>query len=97
MQRDWNVQHEGHVRRFRRVARPCPLRLCEQTAVINVIRAHLAEFGIVAPVGRKGVEELLNVVTDASDKRVPAAARMCLAALGAQLRRLKEQIWSSTV
>jgi hypothetical protein len=27
----------------------------QQTAVINVIRAHLAEFGIVAPVGRKGV------------------------------------------
>jgi transposase len=64
----------------------------QQTAVINVIRAHLAEFGIVAPVGRKGVEELLNVVTDASDKRVPVVARMCLAALGAQLRRLKEQI-----
>jgi transposase len=27
----------------------------QQTAVINSIRAHLAEFGIVAPVGRKGV------------------------------------------
>jgi transposase len=64
----------------------------QQTAVINVIRAHLAEFGIVAPVGRKGVEELLNVVTDSSDKRVPVVARMCLTALGAQLRRLKEQI-----
>ena len=64
----------------------------QQTAVINVIRAHLTEFGIVAPVGRKGVEELLNVVTNSSDKRVPVVARMCLAALGAQLRRLKEQI-----
>jgi transposase len=64
----------------------------QQTAVINVIRAHLAEFGIVAPVGRKGVEELLNVVTDPSDKRVPDVARTCLAALGTQLRRLKEQI-----
>jgi transposase len=64
----------------------------QQTAVINVIRAHLAEFGIVAPVGRKGVEELLNVVTDASDNRVPVVARMCLAALGSQLRQLKEQI-----
>ena len=31
----------------------------QQTSVINAIRAHLAEFGIVAPVGRKGVEELL--------------------------------------
>ena len=64
----------------------------QQTAVINVIRAHLAEFGIVAPVGRKGVEALLKVVTDSSDKRLPVVARMCLAALGAQLRRLKEQI-----
>ncbi len=64
----------------------------QQTSVINVIRAHLAEFGIVAPVGRKGVEELLDVVADPSDSRVPAIARACLAALGAQLRRLKEQI-----
>jgi transposase len=64
----------------------------QQTAVINVIRAHLAEFGIVAPVGRKGVEELLDVVADSNDKRVPVIARMCLAALGVQLRRLKEQI-----
>jgi transposase len=34
----------------------------QQTAVINSIQAHLAEFGIVAPVGRKGVTELLDVV-----------------------------------
>jgi transposase len=58
----------------------------QQTAVINAIRAHLAEFGIVAPVGRNGVEELLAVVADPSDKRVPEIARACLAALGAQLR-----------
>jgi transposase len=64
----------------------------QQTSVINAIRAHLAEFGIVAPVGRHGVEELLNVVTDTNDKRVPEVARVCLAALGAQLRRFKEQI-----
>ena len=64
----------------------------QQTAVINAIRAHLAEFGIVAPVGRKGVEELLNVVADPADNRVPEVARVCLAALGAQLRRFKEQI-----
>jgi transposase len=64
----------------------------QQTAVINAIRAHLAEFGIVAPVGRNGVEELLNVVTDSNDTRVPDIARVCLAALGAQLRKFKEQI-----
>jgi transposase len=64
----------------------------QQTAVINVIRAHLTEFGIVAPIGRKGVEDLLNVVANPSDKRVPEIARACLVALGAQLRKLKEQI-----
>jgi transposase len=64
----------------------------QQTAVINAIRAHLAEFGIVAPVGRNGVEELLDVVADASDQRLPELARDCLAALGAQLRMLKTQV-----
>src|ERR1035441_9915928 len=64
----------------------------QQTAVINAIRAHLAEFGIVAPVGRKGVEELLDVVADPSDKRLPEVARACIAALGAQLGSLKAQI-----
>jgi len=64
----------------------------QQTAVINSIRAHLAEFGIVAPVGRKGVTELLHVFADPNDRRVPEVARACLAALGTQLLRLKEQI-----
>jgi transposase len=64
----------------------------QQTSVINAIRAHMAEFGIVAPVGRKGVEQLLAIVADASDQRVPEVARACIAALGAQLRMLKAQI-----
>jgi transposase len=64
----------------------------QQTSVINAIRAHLAEFGIVAPVGRHGVEELLNIVADPNDKRVPEIARACVLALGAQLRRIKEQV-----
>jgi transposase len=64
----------------------------QQTSVINAIRAHLAEFGVVAPVGRNGVEELLRVVADPDDKRVPEVARVCLVALGAQLRRLKDQV-----
>jgi len=64
----------------------------QQTSVINAIRAHMAEFGIVAPVGRNGVEELLTVAADASDKRLPDVARACIVALGAQLRTLKAQI-----
>src|SRR5579864_5474490 len=43
----------------------------QQTSVINAIRAHLAEFGIVAPVGRHGVAQLLGVAADSNDKRLP--------------------------
>jgi transposase len=64
----------------------------QQTAVINAIRAHLAEFGIVAPVGRNGLEQLLDVAANASDNRLPEIARACVLALGAQLRTLKVQI-----
>lgn len=64
----------------------------QQTSVINAIRAHLAEFGIVAPVGRKGLEQLLDAVANAREQRIPALARACIAALGAQLRALKAQI-----
>jgi len=64
----------------------------QQTSVINAIRAHLAEFGIVAPVGRKGVMALLEIVADPKDTRIPEMARACVAALGIQLRLLKTQI-----
>ncbi|WP_253572743.1 IS110 family transposase [Bradyrhizobium japonicum] len=64
----------------------------QQTAVINSIRAYLAEFGIVAPIGRRGVEQLLEVVADTADRRLPEVARACLAALGSQLRALKAHI-----
>ena len=71
------------------------LLMRQQTSVINAIRSHLAEFGIVAPVGRRGVEQLLDVVADSNDKRLPEIARACVAALGAQLRVLKAHILES--
>jgi len=46
----------------------------------------------VAPVGRKGAEELLKIAADASDQRVPEIGRACVSALGTQLRMLKAQI-----
>ena len=64
----------------------------QQTAVINSIRAQLAELGVVAPVGRRGVDQLLVIVAYPSDKRLPEIARICIAALGAQLQMLKLRI-----
>ena len=69
------------------------LVLCRQrTQLTNAMRAHLAEFGVVAPIGRLGMERLLGVVEDHEDSRVPAEARACLKMLGAQLTVVKEQI-----
>src|SRR5580765_3789513 len=68
------------------------LLIRQQTPVINAIRAHLAEIGVVASVGRRGVAELLDVVAASSEERVPEVARGCVTALGAQLRMLKAQI-----
>ena len=67
----------------------------QRTTLINALRAHLAEFGIVAGVGRNGLERLLNVIEDDGDDgddRVPSAARDCLLALRDQLEMAKHQI-----
>jgi transposase len=64
----------------------------QRTALVNALRAHLAEFGIVAGVGRNGLEKLLGVIADDQDERVPPAARDCLLALRDQLVVVKQQI-----
>ena len=64
----------------------------QRTALINAIRAHLAEFGIVAGIGRNGVEKLLELIARGEDDRIPPAARKCLMALAAQLDLVKRQI-----
>ena len=64
----------------------------QRTALVNALRAHLAEFGIVAGVGRNGLEKLLEVIADEQDDRVPATARGCLMALHDQLLVVKRQI-----
>src|SRR4029450_1301436 len=64
----------------------------QRTTLINAIRAHLAEFGIVAPIGRHGVEKLLQTIGDGQDARIPDVARTCLEALALQLHLVNRQI-----
>jgi transposase len=64
----------------------------QSTMLINAIRAHMAEFGIVAPVGRKGFEKLLGEIVSSEDKRIPELARDCLVALAGQLKLARRQI-----
>jgi transposase len=64
----------------------------QRTSLINAIRAHLAEFGIVAGVGRNGVKALLATIASGEDDRLPSAARDCLVALATQLELVDRQI-----
>jgi len=67
----------------------------QRTQLSNAIRGHMAEFGLVAPIGRNGLESLINVINDAADERLPADARTCLLMLVAQLRLVNQQILES--
>ena len=51
------------------------LLMRQRTQVINALRAHLAELGIVAAQGDKGVKELLALLADKEDTRLPIDAR----------------------
>ena len=45
----------------------------QRTQLSNAIRAHMAEFGLVAPIGREGLQNLIKLV-ETSDARVPEEA-----------------------
>ena len=67
------------------------MQVRQRTMLTNAIRAHLAEFGVVAKIGREGMDELLLLVRD-GDERVPELARACILALAEQLVLIKRQI-----
>src|SRR5215475_916042 len=56
----------------------------QRTMLSNAIRGHMAELGIVSAKGRNGTVELLEIIGDEKDARIPAAARFCLEVLARQ-------------
>jgi transposase len=64
----------------------------QKTQLINALRAHLAEFGIVAPQGAGKVAQLTAVVADLEDTRVPGLARSALQGLVDQLRDTERRV-----
>jgi transposase len=64
----------------------------QRTALINALRGHLAEFGVVARQGKRHVAELAAVVADATDARLSEVARGALAPLVRQMQRLDREI-----
>ena len=70
------------------------LLIRQRTQVINALRAHLAELGIVAAQGREGLKQLLAIIADEKDERLPIDARASLIVLAAQLQALQTMIGS---
>lgn len=64
----------------------------QRTMLVNALRGHLAEFGIVAPHGLHKVEDLVAVVADATDGRLPSRARGTLRLLAAELAAIDRSI-----
>ena len=64
----------------------------QRTRYINLLRSQMAEFGMIAKVGPKYVAELTTIISDDTDHRLPAQARIALREVVAVLEHLKKRI-----
>lgn len=64
----------------------------QRTQISNALRAQMAEFGIIAPAGRGGIDRLLEIIADTADQRISSEVRDCMEMLATQLRMVKVQI-----
>ena len=64
----------------------------QRTGLVNALRAHLAEFGIIAPLGLRNVGKLIAIVRDETDARLPRLARQVLAVLATQIEQLEAAV-----
>ena len=66
----------------------------QRTMLSNAIRGHMAELGIISAKGRHGTAELLQIIGDVADDRVPPVARFCLDLLARQYQTLNAEVAS---
>ena len=70
------------------------LLMRQRTQVINALRAHLAELGITAAQGTAGLRELLKIIANNEDERLPVDAHASLVVLAAELQAMQTLIGS---
>ena len=64
----------------------------QKTMLINALRGHCGEFGIVVAQGASRVAELIEIIEDQEDDRIPALACEALGSLVGQLRMVQAQV-----
>lgn len=69
----------------------------QRTMLVNALRGHLAEFGIVTRQGIAGVGMLIGLAEDENNELIPPLARDALVTLVAQLRAAHEKSVSSII
>ena len=75
------------------VHRARDLLIRQRTQLTNALRAHLAEFGIVAEQGREGLNKLVEIISDAAlTQSLPREMLQALHVMLAQLTSLQQQI-----
>lgn len=68
------------------------LLIRQRTMLINALRGHCGEFGIIATQGARNVAALIEVIEHPDDRRLPPLAREALRSLVIQLRATGERI-----
>ena len=68
------------------------LLMRQRTQLINAMRAHLAELGLVAQKGHEGLQQLMRTVAAATDEGLPSDARFACQSIAAQLQAVQMQI-----
>jgi transposase len=66
------------------------LLIRQQTMLVNALRGHMAELGMIAPQGRDKIEDIIAVIEDAEDESTLALAKAALKPLVMQLRAAEE-------
>lgn len=64
----------------------------QRTMLINALRGHLAEFGIIVAQGVRNMTKLLAILADPTDQRLPPLARDVLGLLAEQLRAVEDRL-----
>ena len=64
----------------------------QRTMLVNALRGHLAEFGLVGAQGLHKVAALIMIVRDGTDARIPEAARQVLTVIAGQIDEVEARI-----
>ena len=64
----------------------------QRTMLVNALRGHLAEFGVVGAKGLHKVEGLMAIVRNGSEERIPEIARWILIVLAGQIDDVEAKI-----